>query len=160
MFLRVVKRARACHGSEPLRGGRCSVCGQAGQAAIDSLGVLTLVVLIVGVVMVSTTQVAANVEAQLLCAVDSIGTEGGGTSCGEPAEGTGPEDDEGIVDPPDFAAQQAYYVTTEDGTVHQMELGGGQGDQIDPSLGSTGNPFDPSLDSANEEESACRAENE
>ena len=77
MLLRVVRRARTCHGSAPLRDERCPVCGQAGQAAINYLGVITLVV---GTLMVTATQVAANVQAQLLCAVDSIGTQGGETS--------------------------------------------------------------------------------
>lgn len=158
MFLRVVKRARTCHGSASLRGERCPVRGQDGQSAIDYLGGLALVVLIVGAVMLSTTQVAANVEAQLLCAVDSIGTEGGETGCGEPSVNRGPNGDEGLVNQPDIEALHMYQVTTEDGQVHDMELGGG-GNQVDPSLGNTGgNQVDPSLEGMNEE-AACPTEN-
>lgn len=161
MSLRAFRKARACHGSALLRGESCPVCGQAGQAAIDTLGVLTVVVLIVGVLMVATTQVAANVEAQLLCAVD-LGAEADESSCGEPAatRGAGTTDDERSVDPPDFSALQKYHVTTVDGRLYGMELGSNGGVQLDPSLEhADGNQFDPSLDSESQEEApVCQAE--
>lgn len=162
MFLRIDERARSCHGSALLRGASCPVCGQAGQAAIDSLGVLTLVVLIVGALMVATTQVAANVEAELRCAVDSIGAEAAESSCGEPAATRGTTDDGRFVDPPDFSALQKYHVTTADGRLYEMELGLDGGVQLDPSLEHDGNQFDPSLGDAGGEEKApvCRAGNE
>ena len=155
MFLRLVKRARTCHGSVPLRGERCPVCGQAGQAAIDTLGVITLVVLILGTLMLATTQVAANVEAQLLCAVDSIGTEGGEAGCGEPADEKGPEGAEGIVIPPGVGGLQLYQVTTENGQVHKMELA--VDNPVDRSMKPAEQPR--SMEAGEEEDTACLAVN-
>lgn len=125
-----------------MRGERCPACGQAGQAAINYVGMTTLVVLIVAAVMVATTQVAANVEAQLLCAVDSIGAEGGETSCGEPADERGPQEDEDLVDLPDPEPLRMYQIEARDGQIYDLELGGGN--EFDLSLadreGEAGDP--------------------
>ncbi|MEU4361113.1 hypothetical protein [Promicromonospora sp. NPDC023987] len=85
----------------------------------------TLVVLIVAAVMVATTQVAANVEAQLLCAVDSIGAEGGETSCGEAVDERGPQEDEDLADLPDPEPLRMYQIEAGDGQIYDLELSGG-----------------------------------
>ncbi|WP_460889295.1 hypothetical protein [Promicromonospora xylanilytica] len=77
------------------RAGRNGRDREAGQALPEYVGVTGLVLLVVAIVLVAATPVAADVSEQLICAVSPIVKEDGADDCGDGAGGPGQPGDEG-----------------------------------------------------------------